>query len=702
MEQLGNQVAFHADLPELYDISGQSSQFDQSKMIQFSSDLFLLKSGATSSIVDIFVYFKNSGTVVGPGRKAQEKMYYSLISGYQEVSYETWGDFLTQGPYQKEILPSMTLSRNNREVLTYIQSLPYACGKESMGELVIQMDAQAIREKLDSIEQMYGGQVYIFDSQDRLMIGPDGCDESQMQEIRRNSLEHGPYQFYQNQEKMMATGIAAENGWEYLLVMPYGTFMEEAYRTRNSVTAIVICFFTAAVVLSVFLAYRNYQPLKKILRMVSKDAGRDRQNEYEMIYRTILDYRSHEEDLNAIISGQEKTVRANYLSRVLHGFAADFDEESLRPIGIHFSQDSFYAALLRVEDITRFSAYSTEREWALIRFILANVAEDLLNSCGHVYPIEISREQLALLINYGDSSPETLRELKDCLQELIDIMREQLRIDITASMSSAHSRPEEICLCYHEAQKALDSRFMQGKGGLILYSELIEDCTHFYYPLEEELQICNLVKAGDYRNLKPLLDKIFDENLQKRSLSLEMGKCLCVNIISTILKLSDSLCIPFHLIDPEHPDPFAVLEESASLTEIQQQIMRCFENFCAHIKGLQNSPGERTVSQVKRLVDAHCGDPLLGLHLLADQMNLTPQYLSGLFKKQTGENLSDYITRVRIERACLLLRESQLTIGEVAVQVGYATSATLIKLFKRYIGITLGKYREQWQKGSEK
>ena len=69
-------------------------------------------------------------------------------------------------------------------------------------------------------------------------------------------------------------------------------------------------------------------------------------------------------------------------------------------------------------------------------------------------------------------------------------------------------------------------------------------------------------------------------------------------------------------------------------------------------------------------------------------LRCTPDYLSNVFSVATGEHLTAFINRQRIERAARLLRESALTSKEIAWACGFATQTYFIRTFRARMGIT--------------
>ena len=81
------------------------------------------------------------------------------------------------------------------------------------------------------------------------------------------------------------------------------------------------------------------------------------------------------------------------------------------------------------------------------------------------------------------------------------------------------------------------------------------------------------------------------------------------------------------------------------------------------------------------------------MKLISDQIGLTPNYISQIFKKETGLTITKYITETRINAAKELLKDSNFKVFEVAEMVGFDNSYYFSTVFKKVTGIHPSKFR---------
>jgi two-component system response regulator YesN len=91
----------------------------------------------------------------------------------------------------------------------------------------------------------------------------------------------------------------------------------------------------------------------------------------------------------------------------------------------------------------------------------------------------------------------------------------------------------------------------------------------------------------------------------------------------------------------------------------------------------------------------------IGVAQIADQLELTPNYLSHLFREKTGTTFLKYLRRLRMDRARELLADPALHVAQVAREVGYGSSRHFSSLFKVAEGLSPSEYRRRMRAGGE-
>lgn len=81
--------------------------------------------------------------------------------------------------------------------------------------------------------------------------------------------------------------------------------------------------------------------------------------------------------------------------------------------------------------------------------------------------------------------------------------------------------------------------------------------------------------------------------------------------------------------------------------------------------------------------------------MLADRFHLTEHYFCSLFKKETGQSPINYINGYRIQKAAILLKNTDQSITEIAMNVGFEDSNYFARCFKKHFGISAREYRRQ-------
>jgi AraC-like DNA-binding protein len=120
----------------------------------------------------------------------------------------------------------------------------------------------------------------------------------------------------------------------------------------------------------------------------------------------------------------------------------------------------------------------------------------------------------------------------------------------------------------------------------------------------------------------------------------------------------------------------------------------CLERSEAHhSRDGAHSEDELMLRAAKRL-EEQCAEPF-GVKELADELGLSSVQLIRRFRSAYRTTPGDYLTGLRMERACRLLRETRMTVEQIAGSCGYATGYYLSRLFTSRIGVAPSEYRRR-------
>ena len=100
------------------------------------------------------------------------------------------------------------------------------------------------------------------------------------------------------------------------------------------------------------------------------------------------------------------------------------------------------------------------------------------------------------------------------------------------------------------------------------------------------------------------------------------------------------------------------------------------------------------VELAKAYIHSHLNQPILVTDV-AEHVNLSSEYFTRLFKKETGQNIKDYIIQAKIDAAKDLLARSDIPVSLIAMEMGYDNFSHFTQIFKKICGTTPSDYRKE-------
>jgi len=124
------------------------------------------------------------------------------------------------------------------------------------------------------------------------------------------------------------------------------------------------------------------------------------------------------------------------------------------------------------------------------------------------------------------------------------------------------------------------------------------------------------------------------------------------------------------------------------LLRLVQQNSADFDRFAAAAR----SRGERHGENIEVWLDANYKQPFR-LEKVADALHLSPYHVSHVFKAYSGMTITDYLIRRRVREACVLLANTDLSVRQIAAELGGLSASHFSQMFRRVKGVTPEDYR---------
>ena len=106
------------------------------------------------------------------------------------------------------------------------------------------------------------------------------------------------------------------------------------------------------------------------------------------------------------------------------------------------------------------------------------------------------------------------------------------------------------------------------------------------------------------------------------------------------------------------------------------------------------------ILEIKRYINEHYKEEL-DLEEVSRVFNFNYHYISSYFNQHIPEGFSGYLNKIRITKACMLLKESTMAIADVSGEAGYSDHSYFCRVFKKMTGQTPSQYRRSSQKAAE-
>ncbi|TBL71606.1 helix-turn-helix domain-containing protein [Paenibacillus thalictri] len=456
-----------------------------------------------------------------------------------------------------------------------------------------------------------------------------------------------------------------------------------------------------------FITRKNVQPVQKIMEHIYKYAqggslhlsGKAGNDEFKFIETGV--HHLIEQSIRYKEQNEENQVyRSRHLfQELLEGKLTIHPAgwgEVVRHFGFSGEDEGFAVVVVEMDKYAEFTQTYHLRDQHLLKFVISRVVKEIShNHDAPVWTEWIDAHRLGALFAIADSESDQER-IHRVARETIQWVAANLPFTVTIGIGSMPRRLEEIPACYDDALEALQYKSTLGNNRLLDYAQVGRQPVHkdIFKNLQSIRSITQSFRVGDEswkQHHAAAFEEMKSHPLPKDEL-VSMMNYMIFQMYRESMDLSEELR---QVWEQRLPEFSVILEQFDTVEELDSRFYEVLSRTAEEIKNIRESKTHyQLVGEMKKFIEAHFADPDLSLSLLSDQFELHPNYLSRLFKEEFGEKFIDYVTNMRIERAKELLAETNLSIQEIASQVGYSLPVSFIRVFKKHVGTTPGDYRK--------
>lgn len=706
VRRISNSLVINDEFMSIINSKKPLTSYQRFSLYKLSSRLKDYRAG-NSYVDDYFLYSKNNDFILNSSGYMSTHDYYKHKDNFGFGTYEQWMDFLhTNSKYKFHHVRPGPLPTGSR--IIYTHTLPLFSRTEQMGALVISLNEKKLQTITDSMTWSTASDIVILDADNRIVLSTDETlkddyfinldftDNWQINNLRINN------------EEIVLTSVRSDiANFNYVFVIPKNVYMGRINQIRYlTIFSITLCLFVGGF-LSFFYSRRNYSPINSIVDILLNDKelmSYNNKDEIKFItssLKWIIEERRKNKEL---LMEQRKLIRNNFLIRLING-KLDNElkiKEALHGYQIYFNSEYFAALIMYLETADIDDKGDSSRPPR--GFIIQKAFDEFFTQNYNVQVVELD-EYYVIILNYKNYSVKQQidSDITKLSYKVKSFLDNNFGLLMTLAISKTHKGITSLPLCYKEALKAMEYRMLLGSGEIIHYEEIQDNKINIfktYYTLEDEQKLAYSIKAGDFSRAREIILEVIHNISCQDEMSIELIKCAIFSIINTMLSSLANISsnVDNNYLEELHPSEKVL--NCRTIEEMKTTIVDIFDKISSHIE--KAGDHKKKYSDIIRFIHDNYGDYKMNVSMISEIFNINISYLSKMFKAYHNENISEYISRLRVEKSKELLLDPQtdLSIKEIALKCGFNNSNAYIRVFKKYLDMTPGAFKSENMKNT--
>jgi len=626
----------------------------------------------TESILPIknyYIYLNQSGYILSLSQFSNTRLYYRGIKNYYFDKYEDWIAMLNNYDLYRHFTPIDDYKKYSDSTYLYMLPLTEYSLKQVPAVICFEIDYKQLKNIFSELNFYETGYLCVTDSTGKLVFTIQGDQAKNISPETLSKLDYNAdfSTYSDSDENLFVTRASSKyNQWSYYLVQPEDMSLYSLKQYRNIFIGIILFGLFVEIIMILFLSRTN---IKKITQLGIE----------------LDDTQSQQTILQKLVEVQKPIIMDTYLSKIMKGDISTQQELDYAQQYVNIStQDRKFSVLFMVAYVNQYELHDdtsavTGPDNFNYKEIIHHAIQLFFTDATGV--VSYNEKEFAFLLSSPseESSDLSAENVQRAFYELHNYLVTNHSIWTFSGLGNWNIGLMITWKSYQQATQSIS--YATKQNPFSCYAHIKKDTHGFYYPIELTNQLTNFITAGNQSQVLEIFEIIRHENMEQRSLPVNIMNYLLSDIRNTLYKIRFTLTLSeenagsLRTID-------ALFEERMSLKlceDIAIALCQLFDN---------KSSVNKLIATIRHYIDENYHDPSLCLSKISDEFSISESYFSFLFKDEMDENFSNYLEGKRINHARELIISTDMNLTDIYKEVGYNNAHTFRRVFKKTFGIS--------------
>lgn len=267
----------------------------------------------------------------------------------------------------------------------------------------------------------------------------------------------------------------------------------------------------------------------------------------------------------------------------------------------------------------------------------------------------------------------------------------EIKVNILITNRSIGRESVDDCI---QQLSQLENQYYSTKNELIFFDEV--DVTTYRDNFDINIIINELtpfIRSKNINEINRILNELIELFTNSRHQKKSAINC-CIKLYNYFLNSLSTYNFPdlFQQYFGDSEIQVSKAANASTFVEIVDWLKTLQNNVTSFLKATSSTSNNSILNLTKNYINAHVFEKI-SLADVASHINISPSYLSSIFKKHYEQSFVDYVNMVKIEKACELIKENNYLIYQISYMLGYENAYYFSKVFRKYIGMTPKEYQ---------